>query len=49
MIYKRLEALEYFADSELYYRVTRKPFPEDRKLITTQELNEKVSNLLRII
>ena len=49
MIYKRLEALEYFADSELYYRAAKKPFPEDRKLIATEELNEKVSDLLRII
>lgn len=49
MIHKRLKALEYFADSELYYKVAKKTFPEGRKLMTVEELNTKVSNLLRIV
>lgn len=49
MIHKRLKALEYFAESELYYKVTKKIPPEDKKLMTTEQLNKKVDVLLRVL
>ena len=49
MIHKRLKALEYFADSELYYKVTKKTPQEGRKLISTDQLNKKVDGLLSVL
>lgn len=49
MIHKRLRALEYFADSELYYRVTKRTPPEGKALIGTGQLNEKTDELLSVL
>ena len=49
MIYKRLKALEYFSESELYYRASGKTAPQNIKLYTTAQLNEKISNLLSVL
>lgn len=49
MIYKRLKALEYFSDSELYYKAAGKTPPTDKHLYTTSCLNEKINDLLRVI
>lgn len=45
---KRLKALQYFSESELYYRVTKKPIPAGARLIPDSVLKEKVDNLLTV-
>ena len=49
MIHKRLKALAYFADSELYYKVTKKTPQEGRKLMSTEQLNKKIDGLLSVL
>ena len=49
MIYKRLKAMELFSNSEIYYRVINKIPPKDTELLNGDELNEKTSELLKII
>lgn len=49
MIHKRLKALEYFADSELYYRVVKETPPEGKALLNTGQLNEKIDRLLKVL
>lgn len=45
---KRLKALQYFCDSELYYRVTGKEIPSDKMLMSDDMLKEKVDQLLTV-
>lgn len=49
MIYKRLKAMELFYHSGLYYRVTGKTPPTGVTLLTEDELNVKINELLKII
>lgn len=49
MIYKRLLALEYFANSELYFKVTGKTPPTDTKIYTTSQLNDRINEMLSIM
>ena len=49
MIYKRLKALEYFSESELYYQAAEQAPPPNKELFSTEKLNEKVNDLLRIL
>ncbi|MCD8021103.1 MAG: M48 family metallopeptidase [Clostridiales bacterium] len=48
VIYKRMEALNLFADSEMYYSITKNTASSEKKLYTDAELNEKVSDLLHV-
>ena len=45
---KRLKALQYFNDSDLYYRVTGKQRPADIGLLPDEILKKKVDDLLTI-
>lgn len=45
---KRLKALQYFSESELYYRVTNKPVPEKARLLPDNVLKEKIDQLLTV-
>lgn len=49
MIYKRLKALEYFYNSEDYYKVIGKSAPCNFKLMDTVELNKTINQLLKIL
>ena len=49
LIPKRLEALELFAASEMYYRVAGIPRPHDVTLLTDEQLNEKVNHVMKIM
>ena len=46
---KRLQALKYFSESELYYRVTDKEIPHGIALLPDQALKDKVDNLLTVL
>lgn len=48
LAFKRLKALEYFYNSETYYSILNLEPPKDRKLLTIDEVNEKVKKLLTI-
>lgn len=45
---KRLKALQYFSESELYYRVTNKEIPSGVSLFPDVVLKEKIDNLLTV-
>lgn len=49
MIYKRLKALEYFYNSEAYYKTIRKSAPHNSKLMDTLQLNKVTNQLLKIL
>lgn len=46
---KRLKALQYFSQSELFYRVTEKDAPLNAYLLPDDTLKEKVNNLLKVL
>lgn len=46
---KRLKALQYFSESELYYRTLEKDIPSDKSLLTDEALKQKVNQLLTIL
>jgi len=46
---KRLKALQYFHDSELYYRVTGKEIPAGVNLLPDSVLKGKVDELLTVL
>ncbi len=47
MIARRIEALRLFASSELYYDLTDKPRPDEVRLLTRQELDDRVNEIVR--
>lgn len=49
MIFKRIKALELFYNSELYYRITNQALPSNKNLITKEELDKKVEELLTVV
>ena len=49
LIPKRLEALELFAQSEMYFRIAGISKPNDVILLTDDQLNERVSNIMKIL
>lgn len=49
IIYKRLEAMECFVNSKLYYQALGQEPPQDRKLLSTEQLNQKVDDLLKVL
>lgn len=46
---KRLKALQYFSESELYYRVTGKETPANARLLPDSVLKEKIDELLTVL
>ncbi|MCH5310403.1 MAG: M48 family metallopeptidase [Prevotella sp.] len=46
---KRLKALQYFCESELYYRVTGKEIPTGKSLLPDSALKEKTDELLTVL
>ena len=46
---KRLKALQYFSESELYYRVTGKEIPVGSNLLPDNVLREKIDELLTVL
>lgn len=48
LAFKRLKALEYYYNSESYYAISELDPPEDKTLLTIDEVNEKVKKLLAI-
>ena len=46
---KRLKALQYFSQSEMYYRVTEKEAPQNACLLPDSLLKEKVNNILKVL
>lgn len=46
---KRLKALQYFSQSEMYYRITGKEAPSNAYLLPDTTLKEKINDLLTII
>lgn len=49
LIPKRIEALELFSRSEMYYRVTGKPKPERVVLFTDEQLDNRVNQVMKIL
>ena len=47
IIPKRIEALRLFANSEIYYTLSGKPRPEGKTLLSQDELNRRVSEIVR--
>jgi Zn-dependent protease with chaperone function len=47
MIARRVEALRMFANSELYYDLTGKSRPVDRVLLTREELDRQVNEIVK--
>lgn len=48
LIPRRIEALRLFAQSELYYSLTGKPIPSGVKLLSQDELNRRVENIIKL-
>ena len=46
---KRLKALQYFSESELYYRVTGKKIPVGTRLLPDDTLKERIDHLLTVL
>ena len=46
---KRIEALELFANSEKYYRVSGKEIPEGAQLISDEELEKRTEKILSVL
>lgn len=46
---KRLKALQYFSQSEMYYRITGKEITPDACLLPDSVLKDKVNNILKIL
>ena len=46
---KRLKALQYFNESELYYRVTGKEIPAGARLLPDDVLKERIDHLLTVL
>lgn len=46
---KRLKALQYFSESELYYRVTGKEIPAGARLLSDDTLKERIDHLLTVL
>ena len=46
---KRLKALQYFSQSEMYYRLTEKETPANISLLPDDTLKERVNNLLKVL
>lgn len=49
IIPKRIEALELFANSEKYYKITNKPVPADARLISNTELEKRTEQIIKVI
>lgn len=49
IIPKRIEALDLFANSEKYYKITHKPVPQSVKLISDSELEKRTNQIIKII
>jgi hypothetical protein len=47
MIARRVEALRMFANSELYYDLSGKPRPTDKVLLTREELDRQVNEIVK--
>jgi Zn-dependent protease with chaperone function len=47
MIPRRIEALRLFANSELYYSLSRKPRPTGSGLLTREQLNQSVDRIVK--
>jgi hypothetical protein len=47
LIPKRIEALRLFANSELYYELSRKSRPIDRSLLGREELDRQVNEIVK--
>lgn len=47
MIARRIEALRLFANSELYYSLTGKPRPAGRVLLSREELDRRVNEIVK--
>lgn len=47
MITRRIEALRLFANSETYYELTGKPRPTDRALLSREELDRRVNEIVK--
>ncbi|NJP04838.1 MAG: M48 family metalloprotease [Chloroflexaceae bacterium] len=46
-ISRRIEALRLFAHSEIYYDLTGRPHPEDQLLLTREELDRRVNEIVK--
>jgi Zn-dependent protease with chaperone function len=44
---KRILALRLFADSEIYYALSGKPQPDGKRLLSREELNRRVSDIIK--
>ena len=49
MIFKRIKALDLFYNSELYYTIINQPAPANKVLLTKEELDKQVSDLLTVV
>ena len=49
LIPKRLEALELFSRSEMYYRITNRPYSEKDNLLKDDVLNNLVNNVIKVL
>jgi Zn-dependent protease with chaperone function len=47
LIPRRIKALRLFANSELYYTLSGKPRPSGKALLTQEELNRQVSEIIK--
>lgn len=49
LIPKRLKALELFSRSEMFYRITNRPYTEKDGLLSDSLLNEMVNNIVKVL
>lgn len=49
IIPKRIEALDLFANSEKYYRITGNPIPDGANLIGDKELEQETNKIIKIL
>ena len=49
LIPKRMKALELFSRSELYYKITNKPYSSEDNLLTDDTLNDMVNEIIKVL
>lgn len=49
LIPKRLKALELFSRSEMFYRITNRPFSSNDNLLDDNTLNDMVNNVIKVL
>ena len=49
LIPKRLKALELFSRSEMFYRITNRPYSANDNLLNDNTLNDMVNEVIKVL